>query len=206
MKTNLISIYLLVLFAAFSCTEPDSDMQLAENTAIEDSTESKSVESSIRIAFIYGDTLNEKYEFLKEAQSELDQEEKVIQERLDRKLRKAQSRAAELQQQAPSMTQMQMQEAQLELQNLDIEIQQFQEKLTTDFRKREAQLQKEYIQRVDSFLDEFNADGRYDFIMNYQQGGNLIWVNNAYDITDEVLKGLNDSYAREMSVEKAKQP
>ena len=193
------------LIALASCqtptnTELPSDQELSDSLSVEESNQ------GLSIAFIYGDTINENYQFLIDVKEELEQEEKIIQERLERKLRKAEQRAAELQQQAPTMTQLQMQEAQLELQNLDLEMQRFQEKLMTDFRKREVDLQLEYIQRVDSFLDSYNSEGQYDFIMNYQPGGNLIWVNNAYDITDEVLEGLNSAYQDEMSQESIEQP
>lgn len=153
----------------------------------------------LRVAFIYGDTINEKYNFLIDAQDELEKEQKVIEERINRKLRKAENRAMELQKQAATMTQLQVQEAQLELQNLDIEIQQFQEKLATEFRKREIELQNEYTERVDKMLDEYNKEGLYDIILNFQVGGNLLWIKDKFDITQEVLIKLNDQYEADLS-------
>jgi len=205
MKKAIIPIYILLSTVIFSCNQGGQQLP-PENSQIADSTSTESEQKSLKIAFFYGDSINEKYEFLLEANEELDQEEKTIQERLQRKMRKAEQRAAELQQQAPSMTQMQMQEAQLELQNLDVEYQRFQEKLTSGFRKREIELRDEYIQRVDSFLDIYNSDNKYDFILNYQRGGNLIWANEAYDITSEVISGLNEVYADEQQAEKTSQP
>jgi len=205
MKQAIIPIYILLIAIFFSCSEGGQSPP-PEKSAITDSIQSTPDKQDLQIAFFYGDSINEKYEFLLEANDELDQEEKTIQERLQRKMRKAEQRAAELQQQAPSMTQMQMQEAQLELQNLDMEYQRFQEKLTSDFRKRELELRDEYIQRVDSFLDIYNKDGQYDFILNYQRGGNLIWANEAYNITDDVIMGLNETYANEKQAQKSSQP
>lgn len=155
--------------------------------------------TEIKVAFIYGDTINEKYNFLIDAQDELEKEQKVIEERINRKLRKAENRAMELQKQAATMTQLQVQEAQLELQNLDIEIQQFQEKLATEFRKREIELQSEYTERVDKILDEYNKEGHYDIILNFQVGGNLLWIKDKFDITQEVLTKLNDQYEIDLS-------
>jgi outer membrane protein len=134
-----------------------------------------------------------------DAQDELEKEQKVIEERINRKLRKAEERAMELQKQAPTMTQMQVQEAQLELQNLDIEIQQFQERLATDFRKREVELQAEYTDRVNKMLEKYNDDGTYDMILNFQPGGNLLWIKDSYDITEEVLSMLNEQYDADLN-------
>lgn len=161
-------------------------------------TASTNTNSGLRIGFIYGDSINQHYNFLIDAQAELEGEQNRIDGQMKAKLQKAQARAAELQKQAPTMTQNDMQKAQLELQNLDMEMQQQQEKLTSDYRKRENELQIEYINRIDSFLDVYNNDGKYDLIMNYQQGGNLLFIKKGFDITDEVLKGLNAEYQTQL--------
>ncbi len=187
--TSLMS--LCIIAAITSCDrspEQISDTPAATNK--NDTTQN----SGLRIAFIYGDSINAKYNFLIDAEENLEREGKQMDERLRRKLSRAEARARELQGQAATMTQMQMQEAQLELQNLDLEMQQFQETLAGDIRKMEIDLQKDYVGRVDSFLEAYNSDGKYDMIMNFQRGGNLLWINKAFDITDEVLKGLNDAY------------
>jgi outer membrane protein len=205
MRKLFIPACIILLSGLISCND-QANTALDNTATATDTLKADSKDESLKIAFFYGDSINENYDFLQEANDELDQEEKTIQERLERKMRKAEQRAAELQQQAPTMTQMQMQEAQLELQNLDLEYQRFQEKLTSDFRKREIELRDEYIQRVDSFLDEYNLEHNYDFILNYQRGGNLIWANDAYDITQEVIDGLNKAYAAELATEKPEQP
>jgi len=203
---KLFPAALIILVSALISCNNQSSQPTVEGPPKSDSLSSEISNTGLKIAFFYGDTINEKYNFLQEANDELDQEEKTIQERLERKMRKAEQRAAELQQQAPTMTQMQMQEAQLELQNLDLEYQRFQEKLTSDFRKREIELRDEYIQRVDSFLDEYNLEHNYDFILNYQRGGNLIWAKEAYNITQDVVDGLNKVYALEQESKKEAQP
>jgi outer membrane protein len=195
-------LFLAAILAVFtSCDKADQPQSQApsEDAAVEKEEQN----TGLRIAFIYGDTINARYNFLIDAEDELERERKLIDDRMQRKLSRAEARARELQQQAPTMTQTQMQEAQLELQNLDLEMQQFQESLANDFRKRESALQKEYVEIVDSFLESYNADGKYDVIMNFQRGGNLLWVNKGFDITDEVLDGLNKAYAERLDAKKA---
>jgi outer membrane protein len=197
MKKLLPSLFLIGLLIA-SCQSNEGTTPAADNVAKEDSI-TKAVPQALKVAFIYGDTINEKYTFLIDAQDELEKEQKIIEERINRKLRKAEKRAMELQKQAATMTQMQVQEAQLELQNLDIEIQQFQEKLATEFRKREIELQKEYTERIDKILEEYNEDGSYDIILNFQVGGNLLWIKDTFDITDEILEKLNTEYEQDLA-------
>ena len=193
MKRTPFLTFIALATLISSCQE--KNQVEAVDTSVELATDSITEESlGLNVAFIYGDTINEKYNFLIDAQDELEKEQRVIEERINRKLRKAENRAMELQKQAATKTLLQVQESQLELQNLDLEIQQFQEKLATEFRKREIELQNEYTERVDKILDEYNKEGVYDIILNFQVGGNLLWIKDKFDITQEVLTKLNDQY------------
>ena len=195
-------------FSLFSCkpeathTNPASSVT---DTLSVNSTKSIVAGDGLNAAFIYGDTVNSRYQFLLDAEAELEAERKRIDRRLRTKLEDAEKRAGELQRKAPTMTQTEMQEAQLELQNLDLEMQQYQEKLGLDFRKREAELQTEYINKVNAYLEKHNADGKYDMILNFQQGGNLLWIKQSYNITDEVIEGLNKAYQEDLNAKKSVQ-
>lgn len=191
----------LLAFLTTSCDQPAPEPR-AESSAVKKDT-AESATPALSVAFIYGDSVNAKYRFLIEAEAELERESKLIDERIRRKYERAEKRAGELQREAPTMGQLEMQEAQIELQNLEVEIREFQDKLARDFRKREVELQKDYLKRVNDFLDGYNSDGKYDMILNFQQGGNLLWMSDAFDITDEVLRGLNNAYDAEMAEAKA---
>lgn len=201
MKLTSLNFFIAALAAItlFGCkpqnAEPDTEAAVKS-----DSTKTAEA-AGLKVAFIYGDSINQHYKFLIDAQAELEQEQARMDRQMQNKLQKAQARASELQKQAPTMTQAEMQQAQLELQNLDLEMQQQQEKLTTKFRKRENELQVEYVEKIDDYLDDFNSDGRYDMIFNYQQGGNLIWIKKGFNITGEVLKGLNEQYQAQLDSE-----
>ncbi len=196
-RTYFLLLFTLILAA---CSEERAVEEANDKPSLEADTTEINL-PGLKIAFIYGDTINKNYSFLIDAEEELQKEQKVIEDRINRKLRKAEKRAMELQQQAATMTQIQVQEAQLELQNLDIEIQQFQEKLASEFRKREIELQQEYTERINEMLEEYNSDDTYDMILNFQQGGNLLWINDAYDITSEVLQKLNEEYERDINAD-----
>ncbi len=203
MKTISYFIGICSVFALASCNPEAPDTGGVDKPAAKTQKSIDNIESRpLNIAFIFGDTINDKYNFLIDARKELESEEKVMEERVNRKIQKAENRYRELQQQSTTMSQADMQEAQLELQNLDLEIRQFQETLATDYRKRETELQKEYIEKIDDFLEEFNANGHYDMIFNYQRGGNVLWVKDSFDITDSVLTQLNDRYAKGMAEKK----
>lgn len=203
-------LFSLITVLFFSCDTPSEQAaeqaapktNEADTLASSQSDRSESA-SNLRIAYIYGDSVNIRYQFLLDAEAELESERKRIDRRMRNKLEDAEKQASILQQRAPTMNQNEMQEAQLLLQNLDLEMQQYQEKLASDFRKRENELQILYIDKVNAFLDDYNAEGHYDMVWNYQQGGNLLWIKQAYDITEEVVVGLNKAYEDELSKKKS---
>jgi outer membrane protein len=193
---TLPALMVIALATVTACNKPATDDTAGNTTSNEIDTMPR---AGIKVAYIYGDSINDKYNFLIDAEAELTEERKRMEDRLRRKLETAEKRAQELQRSAATMTQSQMQDAQLEMQSLELDMQQFQEKLAGDLREREIELQKEYLGRVDKYLDEYNKTAGYDMILNFQFGGNLLWVNRSFDITDKVVEGLNDEYAKELS-------
>ena len=46
---------------------------------------------------------------------------------------------------------------------------------------------------IQNFLKQYNKTKKYDFIMS-KAGDNMLLANPKYDITNEVVKGLNKRY------------
>jgi outer membrane protein len=44
---------------------------------------------------------------------------------------------------------------------------------------------------LNNFLKEFNADGRFHIILSNSAKDNVLMANEQYDITEEVINGLN---------------
>lgn len=150
--------------------------------------------SNARIVYVNAERLNEEYTFISEKYEELEKEQMRIENQIDRKMRAAEERYRELESQAPTMTPSQLEQAQMELQGLQQDIARFQEKAASDFRKKEADAQEEFFNNIRSFLKDFNSDGRYDYILTYQVGGQILLTNDSLEITDEVIVGLNNQY------------
>ena len=56
---------------------------------------------------------------------------------------------------------------------------------------------RQMIDKLEQYLKQFNKDKGYDYIFSYAFGGNLLYGNNAYDITNDVIKGINEAYPAE---------
>jgi len=49
------------------------------------------------------------------------------------------------------------------------------------------------MKEIKDYLKKFNEDRRYSFIFSYEPGL-FYYKDSAFDITSQVLKGLNDQY------------
>ena len=47
--------------------------------------------------------------------------------------------------------------------------------------------------KIEDFLTEYNKDKNYSYIVSYEQGL-FYYKDTAYNITDDVIKGLNEQY------------
>ena len=68
------------------------------------------------------------------------------------------------------------------------------QKLSNDFMTQQAALTQQLQDSVQQFLREYNADGHLHLILN-----DAVMMNKVagYDITEEVIEGLNARYSKE---------
>jgi len=59
--------------------------------------------------------------------------------------------------------------------------------------------QNKVINYIMEYLDDYNKDGKYEYILSYSFGGGVLYADDSLDITAEVLKGINEKYTREQS-------
>jgi len=52
------------------------------------------------------------------------------------------------------------------------------------------------LDTISSFMKNYNKKTNYDFILGYSKGGGILFANEAYDITKQVLEELNKQYAK----------
>ena len=86
---------------------------------------------------------------------------------------------------------LQKKEQQLMAKQQDLE--NLRQKLSADFMEEQNALTQQLQDSVQAYLREFNADGRYHLVLN-----DAVLMNKVagYDITDQVIEGLNARYTK----------
>lgn len=81
--------------------------------------------------------------------------------------------------------------------NLSARNQQINNFRQANIRKMDEMRQKKMsgvVEKINIFVAEYGKKNHYSVILGTGPGGNIIFGNQAYDITDEVAAGLNERY------------
>ncbi|CAI8352644.1 MAG: OmpH family outer membrane protein [Schleiferiaceae bacterium] len=182
-----------ILFAATAALLMMSCQQPASNV---------STEQGIRLAYVRIDSMQSQYLYFQELVTELQAEEEEIVTELQRRQQSLQENIALYQQEAPKMTPRQREANEADLmrvqqQYMAIE-QGAQQKLAQKQSDLTVQLRKDMDKAIEVLKDELNLD----FILLYEEGGQIIYANNNYDITEQMVTMLNEN--REVPAEDVK--
>jgi outer membrane protein len=76
------------------------------------------------------------------------------------------------------------------------ELQELEAKLTQDIMLENQKLNQQLGDSLNTFLQEFNADGRFHIILSNTAKDNVLMASQQYDITDAVITGMNARYKK----------
>jgi len=153
--------------------------------------------SEFRIAYFDIDSLQEKYEYFKDVSGEMKRKEANLTSQMDALQNTYQKRLKELQDKGPTMTQSEGEAAQREVAQMQQKFQQRQMSMEQDLKKHQMDVMTDVRNKIENYLKEYNKEKGYAFILSYEPGFMLYYKDSVYDITNEVIKGLNEQYKNE---------
>lgn len=159
-------------------------------------------QKDFRIAYFDIDSLQEKYEYFKDASGEIRAKESSVTSQLNALQDSYQKRVKELQEKSPTMTQAEGEAAQREYAQMQQKYQQRQVSLEQDLKKHQIELMTTVRNKIENYLKEYNKQKGYAFILSYEPGFMLYYKDSVYDITDDVINGLNSEYQQEKGKKK----
>ena len=79
------------------------------------------------------------------------------------------------------------------LQKQDADLRELQQRLGTEFQAETEKFNKALRDSIQHYLAVYNKTKKYSLIIS-KAGDNILYADKAYDITDEVIAGLNKAY------------
>jgi outer membrane protein len=197
MKKYLLGIGLVSLGLTIS-----SCNKAAEEEA--EATEQDTAQAGgVKIAYVELDSLMNQYQLYKDYSEVLTHKGNNIQNTLAKKQRALESHAAAVQKKYESngfTTRDELERAQAGIQREQQELAQLADRLNSEFNEEQARINAEAKDSIQSFLKRYNKTKKYDYVM-VKAGDNLLIANPKYDITQDIVKGLNKRYKRSAEVD-----
>lgn len=153
--------------------------------------------SDFRMAYFEMDSVAASFDLVKEVKTELAKKENAINAEVEKMTRTFQQRYGELQNkaQAGSMNQGEVDAASLELKKMDDDIKVRKSQLDQEYSDLMVRRQTEIKNKIEDFLKDYNKTRKYSYIISYEQGL-FYFRDSAYNITVDVVKGLNQFYKK----------
>ena len=188
----ILAIAVIVLFV--KVYSGDSASGSTKKVASNDST---SV-SGMPIAYINVDSLLLNYQFAKDANESLIKRQEDSRLNINTKARQLQNEMAEFQRKLENnafLSRDRAEQEQNRLMKRQQELQELDGQLSQQLMQTQQKMSEELRDTINSFLKEFNKDGKYQLILSNTSSDNVLYATPGYDITNEVTKLLNERFA-----------
>lgn len=150
--------------------------------------------TDFRIAYFDIDSLQAHYEYFKDAFNQMKLKENQMSAELTSLENSYQKKIRVWQEKGANMSQAEGEAAQLEYTQMQQRYQRTKMELEQKLEKHKVDLMSDLRKKVEEYLKEYNRDKNYAYIFSYEPGFILYYKDSAYDITGDVINGLNENY------------
>ena len=150
----------------------------------------------LKIAYVEVDSLMTQYEFCKEFSLVLQKKSNNARNTLTQKGQQLQNAAANFQQKLNNnafTSREQAESQQAAIQRQQQSLQELQARLENELANETAKYNEALRDSLMHFLDAYNKDKKFDLILT-KQGDNILYAAKRFDITKDVINGLNKRY------------
>lgn len=150
-----------------------------------------------KIAYFDMDSLAASYTMVLDAKAELNRKEEAVnaeKAKMERNY-KTKLEAYQRQAQTSAMNQVQSENATKDMMQLQQQIQSRSQALEQEYQDFYTRKMKEVKEKIEAFLKDYNAQKGYSYIVAYEPGL-FYYRDTAYDITADVVDGLNKQYKK----------
>ncbi len=170
-----------------------------KETAVESTQAEMPVDNSglSAIAFVELDTILSNYQMYIDLQQDLLDKQKKSETELNSKSQSWQKKATEYQNnlQKGLITRAQAAQVEAQLSQDQQALLQLRDQMSMDLAEEKQVTDRKVMYSILEYLEEFNSDNRYKYILSKSFGGPVFFADSTFEITQQVLDGLNAKYS-----------
>lgn len=192
-KIAQASAGLAFMVAVVACNNTDSKKA---NTSSNDST--KNTKVTHEFVYVNSDSLLSKYDYFKEMNTRLETKSKKAEADLKDKGTAFQREVAAYQKDANTMSADQRQKTEERLARKQQELQGFQQNAGAALQNEQATESEKLYDKVADYLKGYAKEKGYKMVLTYSKANpTILFADESLDVTAEVIKGLNEAYAKD---------
>lgn len=191
---NAVLIAALAVLYVLHFTGSESRQTASSKTFIGDTSG-----TAVNIAYINTDSVIAKYEKAIDINADIESKYKTAQAELASKEEKLVQQVQQLQydMQRRLITRSDAAKKQEELAKEEQELYQRSNIMSNELSEEQSVAFRRIYEDIVSYIEEYNNDKNLTYVLGNQYGGGILYANDAYDITDDILIGLNKAYQEE---------
>lgn len=150
---------------------------------------------NLPIAYVNLDSLLLNYTFAKNANEALISKQESSRATLNSRARSLQTEMDEFNRKLENnafLSRERAEDAQKSILKKQQDLQQLEGNLSKQLMEQQEKMTSQLRDTINAFFKEYNKDGKYEMIISNTANDNVLYSKNTYDITNEVVKMLND--------------
>lgn len=149
---------------------------------------------AVSIAYINSDTLLQNYQYFKDMADQLEVKRKKLENEFTTRAKGLENEFATFQRTGNSMTINQARAVEEDLMKKRDNLMKYQESLSQELIKEETRINNELYEKVSEYLNDYGKKNNFQLVLTYQKGSGVLYANDSLNITQAVVRGLNDTY------------
>ena len=185
-KNTILTLAIILISTMVACSNNNNSKQNPDATA------PMVTEGGLKVAYIDTDTLLAKYQYAIDLEQQLKDYTEQQRHYGQQQVEAFQKDYNNYLQNGSTMTLTQQQAKEAELKQRAEKMQTLEQELMAKVAEKQATETSKVMNAIYAFVREYNAaNQQFDIILTKQA---TLYVNNAMDITDEIVNGLNEEY------------
>lgn len=150
--------------------------------------------------FVRMDSLLNQYDMFLDLRAELEEKVKTAQGDLEVKGRAFERDVTDFQNKVNNglLTRSESQKKADDLSRREQQLREQQQRVSAELEDQQIVMLNRVSQSIDDFIKVYNQEKNYSLIINTSGNSTVLWGNPGLDITTDLVKGLNDAYAKSL--------
>jgi outer membrane protein len=174
-------------------------LHFAGSKSVHSASGTSAIPSDIKIAYINSDSILKHYEYLDVNRKVLEDKSRKLEQELNNRAQGLKDEIANYQRTVNNLTLSQVKAVEEDLGRKQQNLQLYQQSLSQQLAEEEGKLNKDLYERITNFLKTYGKDNGLQIVLKYDPSSDVLYGGESLDITNDVLKGLNEKYKEEVS-------